>query len=254
MATILSYFRGVFGVEEKVKSKVGDLLDKTDPDALIEDMERATALIIFAIAQVLVQLYQQAISVGQRFSQSISGIDVGATIAPIIAAGLDMFERSAGAASEKFQSEVAVSMRRQLANGVTLENLTIQPNLFDAWKRQMQEAAENTVQYVSNITMQQTLTQAPERAGTGGDDLWTWITVHDNRVCPDCQVRHRQTRPLREWIELGLPKSGFSVCGDRDRCIVLPADYADESVDLSAPVKLTPADLDKFGTRVEDLI
>lgn len=58
--------------------------------------------------------------------------------------------------------------------------------------------------------------------GKTGEKL-IWITRADTKVCISCKPRHGQIRTLAEWRRLGLPGSGFSVCGPEDRCQLVPA-------------------------------
>ena len=65
------------------------------------------------------------------------------------------------------------------------------------------------------------------------DHAMRWTTVGDENVCEDCDLRAGEARPLSEWKILGLPKSGFSRCGNRCRCEITP----DE---LDAPSEIRP--------------
>ena len=56
-------------------------------------------------------------------------------------------------------------------------------------------------------------------------ELRKWVTVNrgTSKVCPDCPSRHGQIERLIDWQDIGLPGSGWSVCGPHDDCIlVLP--------------------------------
>ena len=55
---------------------------------------------------------------------------------------------------------------------------------------------------------------------------YTWITVQDNKVCPDCGPLHGDTRKWDEWEGsiFGLPRSGGTVCRDNCRCILALSD------------------------------
>src|ERR1039458_6883153 len=57
---------------------------------------------------------------------------------------------------------------------------------------------------------------------TGVTGALTWITVLDTKVCGDCDKRHGVTQSAQEWIDLGLPRSGWSVCTGFCRCILVP--------------------------------
>jgi len=58
---------------------------------------------------------------------------------------------------------------------------------------------------------------------TSSTEPLTWVTVLDKRVCEDCHPLHGQTLTAQEWIEHGLPRSGWSVCSGYCRCILVPA-------------------------------
>jgi hypothetical protein len=50
--------------------------------------------------------------------------------------------------------------------------------------------------------------------------LYKWVTVKDNKVCPDCTPRHGQVKSMKDWRLIGLPRSGWSVCRSRCRCVL----------------------------------
>ncbi len=54
-------------------------------------------------------------------------------------------------------------------------------------------------------------------------DLRQWVTVNrgTDKVCPDCPSRHGQIERLIDWQDIGLPGSGWSVCGPHDECILV---------------------------------
>jgi len=64
---------------------------------------------------------------------------------------------------------------------------------------------------------------AYRESGVTGDFRWT--TVGDNKSCADCAERAGEIRPLDEWELIGLPKSGFSRCGERCRCEITPVAF-----------------------------
>ena len=49
--------------------------------------------------------------------------------------------------------------------------------------------------------------------------LCTW-RVESAKPCPDCAPRNGMKRTYSEWELVGLPKSGFSVCGGNCRCVI----------------------------------
>lgn len=80
----------------------------------------------------------------------------------------------------------------------------------------------------------------------------TWITIGDNRVCPDCVARDGQTQTDAEWEEQGLPREGFTRCGDLCRCDLMPVDIADEAIeDIEAELP-DGVDVDDIKKQVVD--
>ena len=57
-----------------------------------------------------------------------------------------------------------------------------------------------------------------------GVEKFKWVTA-GGRICPDCEVRHNQVQTLDVWESVGLPKSGFSVCNEHCRCVLVPEGY-----------------------------
>ena len=51
-------------------------------------------------------------------------------------------------------------------------------------------------------------------------DLWVWISVGDNRTCPDCADRNGTYLTYNEWQNSGFPGEGSTICGGNCRCIV----------------------------------
>jgi hypothetical protein len=57
----------------------------------------------------------------------------------------------------------------------------------------------------------------------GPESLETWITVMDDKVCPDCSPRHGVTQTRVEWAQVGRPRWGTTICGPHCRCKLIPA-------------------------------
>lgn len=49
------------------------------------------------------------------------------------------------------------------------------------------------------------------------EDEYVWTTA-GGRSCPDCSDRSGQVETMEGWETIGLPSSGFSVCGTNCRC------------------------------------
>jgi hypothetical protein len=53
-------------------------------------------------------------------------------------------------------------------------------------------------------------------------ELYEWITIEGKKICDDCAPRRGQVDTLDNWMERGMPGSGWSVCGGRCYCILVP--------------------------------
>ena len=54
------------------------------------------------------------------------------------------------------------------------------------------------------------------------DQEFTWVTVSGHRICSDCQERAGTVLPFSDWEAIGLPGSGWSLCGSYCYCILDP--------------------------------
>ncbi len=76
------------------------------------------------------------------------------------------------------------------------------------------------------------------------DDLarytWEWIDMGDDRVCPDCErLSAMPPATMEVWVtERTEPGRGDTVCGDRCRCILVPADLIEIFPDLRTEGKI----------------
>ena len=81
------------------------------------------------------------------------------------------------------------------------------------------------------------------RAGTfqaldpEADTLFTWITVAGHKICQDCAPRGGQRKTLKEWEELGLPASGWSVCRGYCYCILDPSGKISPRLEMEGVVE-----------------
>ena len=60
--------------------------------------------------------------------------------------------------------------------------------------------------------------------GVYGDSIesYRWVTVQGHKICDDCQEREGEIDTFDNWVSRGLPGSGWSVCGGRCYCILVP--------------------------------
>lgn len=73
-------------------------------------------------------------------------------------------------------------------------------------------------------------------------DLWVWVTMGDDNVCPDCVERGGwEPKTWDEWVEIGLPRTGSTLCMTTCRCDPMPAEVIDqvpdELVDISDEIE-----------------
>jgi hypothetical protein len=70
---------------------------------------------------------------------------------------------------------------------------------------------------------------------------WSWLTIGDDRVCPECEAFGRmKPATYTEWItERSEPGRGDTSCGDRCRCVMVPEDILVLGTDLAASIKLS---------------
>lgn len=67
---------------------------------------------------------------------------------------------------------------------------------------------------------------------------WEWVTT-SVEPCDDCRPRHGLVKPYDEWRKLGLPRSGWSICGDNCKCVLVPAVQVGKSLE-DGPVEADP--------------
>ena len=59
--------------------------------------------------------------------------------------------------------------------------------------------------------------------------LFRWVTVQGHKICDDCQEREGDVDTFEGWQSRGLPGSGWSICGGRCYCILVPEDVNSSS-------------------------
>ena len=66
------------------------------------------------------------------------------------------------------------------------------------------------------------------------DQEFTWVTVSGHRICIDCELRAGTTLPFSDWEAIGLPGSGWSVCGSFCYCVLDPTGTVSSMIQLPA--------------------
>lgn len=105
-----------------------------------------------------------------------------------------------------------------------LNDLNSGGQLFGAFRNKIKNTVKNGVEFSSNGSANGSFTKA-------GVQEFKWISVGDNKVCPDCEGRHGETGTMEFFETIGLPASGFSVCTTNCRCQLVPANYKGENLD-----------------------
>lgn len=254
------YFRQILTLEQEVD----DLLRATLPGVIdvpemLVDMpiwlDQYETLTVDAIAPVL----SRAALIGEKFVGRIGG---GATVASSetpLAEGMRFLQLEVSNAVRVFETSIGITLDRLELGGVsddvivevvTAMNGTTPTNQrppFATLTNGVVRAARGAIKHVADAAILATVDN-PQ------GDLWTWVTIEDKRVCDDCLPRHGTEHTLAEWTALGKPQTGWSICQERCRCMLLPREWVNKNVDLRAPIKMTALDLENFGTRVEDLV
>ncbi len=88
----------------------------------------------------------------------------------------------------------------------------------------------NVFPVIDNVAQGALMQANPDEGG------WKWITT-SYEPCRDCLPRHGQVKTYSEWESLGLPRSGFSVCGENCKCVLAPKGSVARSA-ADGPVKV----------------
>ncbi len=87
--------------------------------------------------------------------------------------------------------------------------------LFAGFRSSVRNITKNGVEWASNFAQKQVY------LANDVEDL-TWQTASDGKECPDCRIRHGEDGTMDYWLTVGIPKSGFSVCTQHCRCVLVP--------------------------------
>ena len=87
--------------------------------------------------------------------------------------------------------------------------------LFAGFRSSVRNITKNGVEWASNFAQKQVY------LANDVEDL-TWQTASDGKECPDCRIRHGEDGTMDYWLTVGIPKSGFSVCTQHCRCVLIP--------------------------------
>ena len=113
-------------------------------------------------------------------------------------------------------------MSEARAIAVLQEDLRTGGRTFGAYKNGMRNIVANAVRGATNEAIL-------DRYRDTGIELFRWVTVSGN-PCPQCADRQGEVETLRFWEDAGFPKSGFSVCQDNCKCVILPVGFESEQL------------------------
>ena len=100
------------------------------------------------------------------------------------------------------------------------DDLNESGRIFGAFKNKSKLTIANGIENAGNIAAEQIFQQE-------GVERYMWVTAGGN-ICPDCKERAGTTGTMSFFSNLGLPKSGFSVCRDNCQCQLVPIQYDNE--------------------------
>jgi len=117
----------------------------------------------------------------------------------------------------------ATGMERTAAIAVLQNDLATGGITFGTYKNGMKNIVANAVRGASNEAIL-------NEFATTNIELFRWVTVSGN-PCPQCLDRQGDLQTLEFWQAAGMPKSGFSVCQNNCKCVLIPEGF--ESPELN---------------------
>ena len=108
----------------------------------------------------------------------------------------------------------ASGMGSDAIRNVLLNDLNTGGAIFGNFKNSVKKTVAGGVGMAGNGAAFQKYTKA-------GVKTFRWITA-GAKSCPDCIPRHGETGSMEYFETIGVPKSGFSVCGANCQCTLVP--------------------------------
>ena len=97
---------------------------------------------------------------------------------------------------------------------VLQDDLAIGGRIFGQFKNGLKNTVKTGVTMAANTAARKIFLDA-------GVEVYEWQTSGSGS-CPDCIPRHGLKGTWEEFEAIGLPKSGFSVCGMHCNCVIVP--------------------------------
>lgn len=113
-------------------------------------------------------------------------------------------------------------MTEAAAIAVLQEDLRTGGRTFGAYKNGMRNIVANSIRGATNEAILDSYRES-------GIELFRWVTVSGN-PCPQCDDRQGEVETLKFWQDAGFPKSGFSVCQDNCKCVLIPVGFESEQI------------------------
>lgn len=162
-----------------------------------------------------------------------------------------------GAAIDKLTNDAWIQIRQWLREGKSEEEIlrllamdidARGPVLRDAFAGLDKSVASVTQAVLNPLQVQRQAVRRNMTYEQAQAEDYTWIAAMVD-TCPDCAARHSQTATRAEWISLGLPATGWSVCGPYCQCLLEPTrDLREDGItpeDLMMPMIKLQRDLAK---------
>ena len=115
---------------------------------------------------------------------------------------------------------LATGMTNEAIKDVLLNDLQNGGRIFGSLKNQFKSTVRSGVTYSANTSAMNEFKQA-------GVKEFRWKTRGKN-ICGDCEMRDGEIGTLEEIANIGLPQSGFSVCGSNCNCQLVAVTYTGE--------------------------
>lgn len=117
----------------------------------------------------------------------------------------------------------AAGMERTAAIAILQTDLTTGGITFGTYKNGMKNLVSNAIRGAANEAML-------NEFATTNIELFRWVTVSGD-PCPQCLDRQGDLQTLEFWQAAGMPKSGFSICQNNCKCVLIPEGF--ESPELN---------------------
>ena len=109
---------------------------------------------------------------------------------------------------------------------ILLDDLNSGGRLFGSLKNGMKTAVSTAIGQASNDASMEVFASVKE---------FRWIAISlsiGKQPCPDCRPRHGRIEPRSTWRNIGMPKSGFSVCQRYCKCRLVPSSYKGKGLEV----------------------